>query len=796
MSHLSAASSGLGGRAINTTEVKRKRFRKTLLAGACTAGIFLSSGTAFAQSESESGGEDARYTLDTVRVTAEKREESIMDVPLTVQAVDGAAIAESGIANLEGMKDLVPGLHVGTAGLSEQLFIRGIGSGSNQGFEQSTGIYLDGVYFTIARLSRLSFLDTERVEVLKGPQSTLFGKGTIAGAVNIISARPQDTFGGGMTVNYNLDESAYRSVEGYITGPVAEGISFRLAAKSASQDGFFYNTNKDRRDPTSDDFSIRGSLLADIGENLEVLLTAQTTRANSTGRSQQIAFIDDPTDPRFPRLQAFIDLVLAADPDADFSVDDRRTSGGVGLYDDETGHDEAQAYTLQATYDFGSVALKSVTGYIDANWLESIDADGTPLSSVTSVLGQDIEQFSQEFRLESDAAGPLEYIAGVYYENSVIRTPDDAHSDLRFVDFGLPFDGKTCGTSKWTDNTLGVFGQGTYAISDRLSFTAGARYQESHKRFSKNHIIADPGDICAQTTDPVQLARMGALGRTPFTVQSERDDDSFSPSLTVQFDVTDNSMIYASYRTGFKSGGFDVGQSSLNLATLQFDSEDADSFEVGLKSSVMEGRGQVSVSAFHNTFKDLQVSAFNGTTFTVGNAAEAVSKGVELESRFLVTPAVTLGANLLYLDGKYDSFPGAACYKGQTAATGCVGGAQDLGGVRLQYAPEWSGSLDIDWRDQVWANYEGFVQGALTFATEQFLSPDANPVMQQDGYSKLNLRIGIAPVDQNWELSLVGRNLTDEMTGNFGYNIPLVDGAYVEGVDPGRTVAIQVRAAF
>lgn len=772
------------------------RRRSRLFAGACLAGLASVQLSAIAQEADDAAAEDARYQLETVRVTAEKREESILSVPLTVQAVGGDAIADLAVVNLEGIKDLVPGLHIGTAGLSEQLFIRGIGSGSNQGFEQSTGIYLDGVYFTVARLSRLSFLDTERVEVLKGPQSTLFGKGTIAGAVNILSARPRSEFGMGMTANYNVDDSAYRSLEGYVTGPLADGLAFRVAARASRQDGFFHNTYLDRQDPTSEDFSIRGSLLADFGENLEVLLTAQSTEATSNGRSQQLAFVDDPTDPRFPRLQAFINLVRGIDPQADFSVDENRSSGGTGMYADETGRDEASAYTLQAKYDLGPASLISLTSFIDASWVESIDADGTPLSMVTSVLGQNVEQFSQEVRLESATGGNFDYILGAYYENSIIRNHPKSRSGLRFVDFGLPFNGVTCGSAKWTENSLGVFGQGTYSVTDRFRVTAGARYQESQKRLSRTHVVSEPGDLCAQSTNAVFLAQMAGLGRRPFSVQSERSDDSFSPMASIQYDLLDESMLYVSYRTGFKSGGFDLGQSSLDLASLQFDSEDADSFELGFKSRLMGGRGEVSVAAFHNTFKNLQVSSFNGTTFTVGNAAEATSKGLEAEGRYLVTPTLTLGANILYLDGKYDSFPGAACYTGQTAATGCVGGSQDLGGEDLQYAPNWSASFDIDWRDQVSSRFEGFALASLRYVDDQLIAPDGNPVQWIDAYTKVDMRVGLAPIDGNWEVALIGRNLTDEMTANFGYNVPLISGAYVQGVDPGRTIAVQLKAAF
>lgn len=755
-----------------------------LLGGASLLG--LSAGAASAQ---EADGPE----LEEVVVTAQKRAENLQKVPVSVQAVGGETIAKENVGGLESLSQTVPTLQIGSGGLSEQLFIRGIGSGSNQGFEQSTGTYLDGVYFGVARLSRLAFLDVERVEVLKGPQSTLFGKSTIAGAINITSGQPRGEFGGRAIGSYDVEGSSRKGVNGYITGPMGDWVSGRLAVSVNSADGAFTNTYVGEDQPAEEQVAARLSIAAQPNDRFEVLATLQSSYADTYGRSQQIGFLDT----RFAGPNNFRTRVLALDPKADFGIDTRRSAGRTGSPNDERGHDRATVGTLKGSYDFGPVRLNSVTGYVKASWREDIDADSSPLPIVDTLLAQDITQFSQELRLESNTDGRLTYMVGGYYQVSEIDVPM-AYSAFDFGVIGSADRVKSCTNSTRDESNWGIFAQGTFNFTDRFRLTAGARYQEAERDIVANRIIADPGGPCAETTNAAARAlALSRLGQASYTARVSSGDNRVTPTATIEFDMFDGGLAYISYRTGFKSGGFDLGAARYNPLTFQYAPETAESFEAGVKMRLLDGRARLNINAFDSTFKNLQVSAFNGTGFTVGNAAEARSWGVEVQGQLLVVEGFTVGVDVAYLNAKYEDFPGAQCYANQaTVGTGCTAGRQNLAGHVLPFSPEWSGALRLDYRHDFGNDIAGFGQLLINYRSKQEVGPDGDPNRLIDAQTKFDLRLGLGAQDERWEVALVGKNLTDEMTPNFGFNVPLVTGAYVFQVDPPRTIAIQLTSRF
>lgn len=747
--------------------------------------VALGAGDAFAQGQPVA-------ELEEVVVTAQKREQNLQTVPVSVQAVSGEVIARDGISGLESLSQTVPTLQIGSGGLSEQLFIRGIGSGSNQGFEQSTGTYLDGVYFGVARLSRLAFLDVERVEVLKGPQSTLFGKSTIAGAINIASGQPRQTLGGRVIGGQDLGNGNRQSVNGYVTGGLTDTVAARLAISVNRSDGAFSNSFVDADQPQDEQAAARVSLLANPTQNLEVLGTLQASYASTYGRSQQIGFLDT----RFAGPVNFRNKVLAVDPDADFGVDTRRSAGRTGSPNDEEGYDRALVGTVKAAYDFGPVKLNAITGYVRAKWREDIDADSSPLPIVDTLLSQDIRQFSQELRLESDTDGRFDYMVGAYYQNSEIDVPE-AYSAFDFSVVNSATKVRSCTTSQRDEANWGVFAQGTFSVTDRLRVTAGARYQEAERDIVQTRTIVDPNS-CNPTTSAAALAVAAAtLGYVPYTAKVSASDNRVTPTATLEFDIFDGGMAYVSYRTGFKSGGFDLSAGRFNPATFQYAPETADSIEAGVKMRLLDGRARLNVNVFDSTFKNLQVSAFNGTGFTVGNAAEARSRGVELQGQLLVFEGLTAGVDVSYLHARYEDFPGAQCYANQaTVGVGCVGGRQNLEGHVLPFSPEWSGALRLDYKRALTPALVGFAQVMINYRGEQEVGPDGDPNRLVDAATKYDLRLALGDADDRWELALVGKNLTNEITPNFGFNVPLVTGAYVFQVDMPRTVALQLTARF
>lgn len=746
----------------------------------------------WAQDAAPADGDATSEGLEEVIVTAQKRSETIQRVPISIQAVTGARISEQSIGGLEGLSKVVPALQVSSGGLSEQIFIRGIGSGSNQGFEQSTGIYLDGIYFGIARLSRLAFLDVDRVEVLKGPQSTLFGKSTIAGALNIASAKPSFDFGYGIETRYQVEGGEEGMLNGYVTGALSDDVAIRVAVASSAGEGGFTNTYLDRLQPRHEQYAGRVSLLARPSERLEILATLQATYNHGNGRSQQIGFLDT----RFARVVSFRDQVLANDPDAEFGIDDRRSAGLIGDPTREDGHDRAMVATLNVAYDFENFTIKSVTGFVDADWAEEIDSDASNIQIIETLLSQDIQQFSQEVRIESGTDGPVKYIAGLYYQLNDIDVPLSA-SLYNLGVIGSATALRSCSSSQRDESNWGIFGQATWSVTDALRLSGGARYQEAERKIALHRHIAGV-DSCNQAPTPAQIAAAaGTFGQVNFDATAESGDSYVTPTATLEYDIFDGGLFYLTYRTGFKSGGFDVGAGRFNPVTFQYAPEKATSWEAGVKMRLLDNKARLNINLFDTTFQDLQVSSFNGASFTVGNAAEARSRGVEVQAEALLTEGLTLALDLTFLDAKYVDFPGAQCYANQaTIGTGCVANQQNLGGHVLPYSPKWSGALRVNYETPITDQLQAFAQATLTYRTSQEVGPDGDPNRVVGSATKLDLRVGFGQIGGNWEFAILGKNLTDEMTASFGFNVPLIAGAYVFQVDPPRTIAAQLRVKF
>ncbi|WP_158258080.1 TonB-dependent receptor [Sphingopyxis lindanitolerans] len=744
----------------------------------------------------EGEGASQGPALQDIIVTAQKRAQSLQDVPVAVQAISGEALLNQGTPGLETLSSSVPMLHISYGGLSEQLFIRGVGSGSSAAFEQSVGLFQDGIAMGVARLSRLAFLDTEQVEILKGPQSTLFGKSTIGGAVNITSGQPRFSLKGQAVGLFDIDGGTRRSVEGYVTGPLSDTVAARLAVKASTADGAFFNTYTDRRAPYEKSVSGRFSLLANPADNLELFASLQASRATSFGRSAQIGFVDT----RFANVNSFVAQVRARDADEDFMPNRFRSAGRNPIACDECGKDQAVIGTFRATLDIGAAKMVSLTGYIDSKWREQIDADATPLPIVNTFLNQSTRQFSEELRIESDPNLRFTYIGGVYFQNAQIDAIDSC-SDFDLGVLGRITRIRSCTSAMRDESTMGVFAQGTYEIAPGFRITAGGRYQTSDRNIHNIRYVPDPGTGTTPTTNPVVLATAAAvLGQRPFDVKRSSGESRLTPSASIEWEPYDGGLLYAGYRTGFKQGGFDSSIGTFSDANYQFAPETAESFEIGYKTSLLGRRGRLNINAFTSTFDDLQLSSFNGIGFTVRNAAKARSRGVEAEIEFAVTDGFTIGGNAAYLDASYASYADAPCYANQTAVGGCmtVGGtrAQDLSGHSLAYSPNWSGSLFANLRQPVGGGLVALADFRVSARTSQEYGPDGDPNRIAPGVALYDLRVGIGDADGRWEFAVVGKNLTNEYVPSFGFNVPLVAGAYTVQVDQPRVIALQAKARF
>ena len=563
-----------------------------ILTAAFAAGA-LFAGVANAQ-ESGPTTQARSAILEEVIVTARKRAESLQNVPVSIIALGDEKLDDFGLQTLESVSAYVPGVTIGEAVVSTNLFVRGIGSGVNQGFEQSVGVYVDGIYMGRGFQTRAPFLDLERIEILKGPQGTLFGKNTIAGALNIVTAKPTDQFEGEVTALYEPDhgEGALTAV---VSGPLSDTLSARLAARASTLDGYMKNTLSGEKDPREDDRVVRASLRWTPTDRLEVNTRFETGSFDVDGRVSQALSLDAAT----------LALFQGFDPQADGIFNERRSLGGEHpLFAAEFNHAEVDNFVTTIDYSLGDHTLTSVTGYSAYDYHEVAEGDFTPLDTANQDTVQDFEQWSQEVRLSSPDDRPFRYIVGLYYQKAELDSVIRVDIDLRDL-LGAPIIGSRHNTFLHDAETFAAFFEASLDFGDRWTLNAGLRYSDEEKSVWKRQVSAELG---TDIPDPGSL--LFILGWVNHTLVDKRSESQAAPSVSLQFDATENIMTYVSASKGFKGGGYDEARADGDPDLFEYEEETVVSVEAGAKMTLLHGAATLNAAVFHSNFEDLQVSTF------------------------------------------------------------------------------------------------------------------------------------------------------------------------------------------
>ena len=360
-------------------------------------------------------GQEAQRVLEEIIVTAAYREQGLQDVPVSISAVTGETLVASAIQKAEDIQFLVPNFTLTETGISTNAFIRGIGSGINQAFEQSVGTYIDGVHYGRAQQWRSPFLDLERVEVLRGPQSILFGKNSVAGAVNITTAKPTDEFEGRILVS-NEFENDETIIEGVISGPFSDSVRGRRAVRSRNLDGHMTNATLGTKEPNREDWTVRGTVEFDISDTLLATFKAEVGEFDVTGRNIEIINEQPSIHPAPGFSGNLYNQILQAfggDPSTGNVVQDEvRSSNG------DFSNNESSTFVLTLDWAIGPYDLKSITAFSTFEYDEFCDCDFTGTVVFGAALQESYDQFSQEFRLSSPLGGSMDYIVGLYYQTS------------------------------------------------------------------------------------------------------------------------------------------------------------------------------------------------------------------------------------------------------------------------------------------------------------------------------------------------------------------------------------------
>ena len=789
--------------------------------------------------------------LEEITVTATRRAQSLQDVPISVNTVSGEKLSEAGISKIEDLQAFVPNLTMSETAIGTNIYVRGIGSGINQGFEQSVGTYIDGVFYGRAQLTRAPFLDLERVEVLRGPQNILYGKNSIAGALSLVSAKPTDEFEArfSATIEPEFGDNLFDVM---LSGPISDSLSARIAVRDRSADGYVANIDGED-EPSRKETNARATLRWDAGGPLEATLKYEMGRFDVRGRQIEIA-VDEPSlNPAFGGA-TWGQFLLSLNPLAnqtgatptpasvlDNDLNFRRSSN------EDFSFNNTRNISLSLNYDYGDYKLTSVSAIVDYDFEERCDCDFTSADIFFADGKENYEQVSQEFRITSPGGGRFDWIGGLYYQSSeldfneeFVTGPGSSIGNLLDIIFSaselgavFPERGaqglvnfRAPRVFEQDSDLLSAFFQGTWNISDRTRVTFGGRYSSEDKEASRTFDFTDvDGNSLPFDTSLVPNTSVGidyltgrALQVARHDLDGERSEDTFAPMLGAQFDLSDETMAYITLSRGFKAGGYDARSNTaptdltitnpftsaldftLAGGSFEYDEEQADTVEVGFKGRFLGGRAELNAAAFFTRYKDLQVSQFDGVlSFNVGNAARAETLGLELDGRVALSNTVTLSGALALLDFEFQDYPNGQCTQLQrieAASAGQPSPLCDYEGFSNQYVADLSGATSLEYATAI--SDDLVFTGVLDaiFTTEYNPTQNLDPLLEQDGFVKFNLRLALANNDETWEFALLGKNITDETILTYGNDVPLsanlTQGVGFYGfVEPPRTVAFQ-----
>jgi iron complex outermembrane receptor protein len=691
-------------------------------------------------------------------VTATLRSESLQDVSLSVAAITGDAISDQNLDRLSQVADYIPNVTIGNSDAPARVIaIRGFGSGNNRGFETSVGLYLDGAYLGRELFITDAFFDLARVEAIRGPQGALFGKNTIAGAINFITANPTTAFEGSISGAYGNENKV--DVEGFVSGPLSDTLSARLFASYQNQDGYFYNTAVGEDSGGREAFALRGKLRFEPDGNFDATVILQLTDFNQDGVPVQVGpsvpcvALLDPARPMTapgcgptmantytgggtrssPQIGATADSRANAIVDKFLSINsgtlDKRTNYFTGL----SSNLKFAEHTLTFNTSFAAIRDSE----------NNFDADYTAIDIYRLVVNETYDQWQNELRLTSPEGRLIEYIAGVYYFQSDI----EGRQSLKIAaPFPGPPQGIVRGTADQRTKSFSIFGQATVNLSDQFRLIGGARYIDEKKTA-----------IMTQTRDATLFIFQN------YSKSLDFKDDDVLINGSFEFDLSEDVMIYASYAEGYKSGGLNFFD--LSGSNPSFDSEQSQGYEAGVRTSLFDGAATLNGTIFYTKFQNLQTSALVGTALQITNAAQSTSKGVEIELQADLSDRLSTRLSFAHLDAEFAAYPNAPCSPRQVINTlpPCSANFQ---GVPLEGAQDFSGAWNL--------TYELPLSGALDKLTlssdliytgnyRAFSSGTDEPGYYVGGYYKLNARIALDSTDRSWTLSAQGTNLTNRL---------------------------------
>ncbi|WP_282270326.1 TonB-dependent receptor [Stenotrophomonas sp. PS02298] len=722
-------------------------------------GALLASGPVLAQEAQPAAATEGKAAsatnLDSITVTARKREETLQEVPVAVTAFTSEALDKFNVQDIADLDAQVPNLTIYAArGASSTVtaYIRGVGqSDPTWGADPGVGIYLDDVYIARPQGALLDVFDVSRIEVLRGPQGTLYGKNTIGGAIKYISrGLPTQVEGYAQITAGNYNQLDAKAAIGGPLGGADSGLRGRIAVASMNRDGFGENTYNGQ--PISDKQinAARLNLGAYAGDDFDVQFALDWIDDQSGMRGSKM-LAPNPFTPAYPPMDDRYDI----------------RSGMQNLNSVET--KGASATVNWRPND--DIALKYVVAKRESDSHSNIDFDTTPVKLADVGGFYEDNQVSNELQLNYDAGGRVRGVVGLY------QFSGEAGGQIRNNFFNLQF-GDTRG--KVLTDSIALYADWTFDLTNKLKLDIGARYTDEDKRaIVLNRFYSD-----ATFSRPIAVAA---------DFDKTTNFKNVSPKVSLDYQITPDIMVYGLATRGFKSGGYNIRANAVAVprSAEPFDDETVDSFEIGSKMGFLDSRLFLNLSAFHNKYKDIQLSVFTGIDtngdgvndaffgdFT--NAGKGTVNGLEIEYQYLPTANWLISGNLAWLDTKYDEYMDR--------------GVNVADQMKFTNAPDFSGALNVEYRTELANGSNLSARVGYSYQSEVWPTTDLSPVIKQDGYGLVNAGV-IWKLNDAWTFSLQGTNLADKEYRTTGYNIPAV-GTLIGFYGPPRQYSLSVRYDF
>lgn len=746
--------------------------------------------------------------IEEVLVTANKRLESAQDVPLSISVVDADFVRESGISDVGEITRYIPNVNFDASlALYTTVTIRGFGTPPlGIGFEPSIGLVIDDVPFGRSTFTQDAVFDLERLEVLRGSQGTLFGKNTLGGVFNFHTAAPTDSPEGYISYARKEDVTS-ESYEMAVSGPlIGDSLLGRIAFRYNDGDTLEFNSTRDEQQ-TQRDEGVRVKLLWDVNDVLTAKVNLLRAKSRTKGYTQSLSIASERS------LRVFREY----DPETEADAFDQNTStDGLTLSDRETAAASMQLiWQTPPFFGLERTQLTSILAWSQVKTPYALDVDYSPVNLVVfngPPRGNPYSARSIEFRFDATApsffglGNEVDFVVGLFGQQSKVNVFQDIDVDLNgllafaragaivqnmqlpFDPFllGLPIDTSglifvgqrerfIAGTSAETTSAA-LFSQLTWGITDRLNLTLGLRYGEDESEGASFSAVAEGNSISA-----------GSLQQESFVASDlQRKETNVSPKVAINYELLPDINTYFTAVKGFKAGGFDFAP--LNPGSLEYDAESAVTFEVGLKSRLLQGSLVLNMAVFDSQVEDLQIRTFNGVTLVTDNAPESESRGAELDF-FWLPPldGLSIAGSVGYLDAIYKEFP-----DGPPIFTSGQDSGQDLAGKPLPYASQWNATLSPRYEfaffgiDHLRAN----IRLNVSYNDGRFLDSDIDPNTYQPGTTRVDMGIGLKSEDAGWSLALHAKNLTQVKDSLLILDQPLLPGNYTQTPFPDQTTYV------